>query len=180
MSKQWTVARTCRKKHFDWVEFKSIASFKKALDRDALDLACCGNMSFYHHGNERSWSLPPSLFQLSSRRELWCVSPVIDCDSGVQWMKTNRTAVHFLNNVLIARSREFTSTSCTDSCLRQTRSAITASAAWCVCYFIPISFQTKLLSFKKQICVSLHMKYSLTANAACKCLIVAQLPSLKA
>jgi len=45
------------------VEFKSIASFKKALDRDALDLACCGNMSFYHHGNERSWSLPPSLFQ---------------------------------------------------------------------------------------------------------------------
>lgn len=30
-------------------------------------------------------------------RELWCVSPVIDCDSGVHWIKTNRTAVHLLN-----------------------------------------------------------------------------------
>lgn len=67
---QRTVARTYRKKHFDWVDFKSIASFTKTLDRDALDLACSGNMSFYHHGNERSRSLFPSLSHLASQREL--------------------------------------------------------------------------------------------------------------
>lgn len=162
MSKQRAVARTFRKKHFDWVEFKSIASFTKALVRDALDLACSGNMSFYHHGNERSWSLPPSLFHLASRRELWCVSPVIDCDSSVQWMKTNRTAVHSLNSVLIALTNNpfkrihrylvYRFLSETDQICNNILSA--SFSTWRALFF-PISFQTKSLSFKKHICVTL-------------------------